>query len=481
MRLLKTTRDLLFTLVWLAILAYLVSVILTLHSLAESGARWWTDIPSTLATVLRPGFLAEYIASPQVALIAGAALIVALVIWVTITVRLIVALIPGKARPLVEEDPGSGSVLISDTWLEAPSDPLGYHELATSVAKTIMRSVEQAPFAIAFEGRWGVGKTTLMKLIEQRLTDKRFPPKSKGSAAQWTIYPIWFNPWRHRKRDVQKAFMSAVFAHIPWRDPRWYTGPVMLRRVIAQGANFASFIRGRNNMGTQLSNKMDVRAEFRNTFQENFEAFLRYWSKGKGNAQVVLVIFIDDLDRCAPTEIAPILEAMKLFFENKRCIFVLGFDPDVVAKSISREYDGLVPDGLRYLQKLVQVEFPLFQSRDEQLERLLADYITAAQLTPVFEEIGQKITDYRSKVLKYTHRTPRQIKRLINGMALMTPMHSAPSEYICLFYLLLMQAHWRVEYDRLCAELLQGDISTQMQLILRAIEHMDEMDELESA
>ncbi|MCK5346558.1 MAG: hypothetical protein KAR20_24280, partial [Candidatus Heimdallarchaeota archaeon] len=92
-----------------------------------------------------------------------------------------------------------------------------------------------------------------------------------------------------------------------------------------------------------------------------------------------LVVFIDDLDRCAPKKIIDIIEAINLFFGNEecKCIFVLGIDNEFVAKSIECEYDQLAQKletknfGMHFLQKIVQVIFTLPEPSSDQLKDYL--------------------------------------------------------------------------------------------------------------
>jgi hypothetical protein len=470
-----------FALVWLIVLLYPVAVVVTFELITRPGRPWWASLPDAL----RPAFLQASITTWQTGLAAGLIYLVAVTIVCIVTIRLILPADRVKERV----DPGNGPVLLSDIWFEpeaetvsrrrwwrfwrqsqkadaaqatAQVDPLGYGVLAHRIAQTIMRSADEAPFAIAIEGRWGIGKTSLMKLIEKELKGGHkgryfdLPDNdvttSKDATTQWRNFTIWFNPWRHRRRDAQKAFMNAVFSEIPWRALSWWRSPFMLRRLANQVTNLASFVRGRNGMGGSITNKFDVNAVYRNRFQSDFQAFLQYWSRAEHGVQINLVIFIDDLDRCAPTDISPILESMKLFLETKHCVFVLGFDPDYVARSIVEDYHGLVPDGLVYLQKLVQAEVQLPQPSDARLNDLLVAYQEKSRLVSEFEIIDTQLRqgphpeDYHKLIREYTRRTPRQMKRVINGLVLSLPQYGQ-AEYGNAFYLILWQIRWPLVYQ----------------------------------
>lgn len=83
-----------------------------------------------------------------------------------------------------------------------------------------------------------------------------------------------------------------------------------------------------------------------------------------------LVVFVDDLDRCAPNKVAEVVEAINLFLcgDYPNCIFVLGMEPGMVAAALEvankdviekAQVFGLVdrtaPVGWRFMEKIVQL------------------------------------------------------------------------------------------------------------------------------
>ena len=83
-----------------------------------------------------------------------------------------------------------------------------------------------------------------------------------------------------------------------------------------------------------------------------------------------LVVFVDDLDRCAPNKVAEVVEAINLFLcgDYPNCIFVLGMEPGMVAAALevaNKEViekalemglaDSTVPVGWRFMEKIVQL------------------------------------------------------------------------------------------------------------------------------
>ena len=61
-----------------------------------------------------------------------------------------------------------------------------------------------------------------------------------------------------------------------------------------------------------------------------------------------LVVFVDDLDRCLPEKAIEVLEAIKLFLDARRCIFILGLDHNVIDRGVEIRYKDFVKEGERH-------------------------------------------------------------------------------------------------------------------------------------
>jgi hypothetical protein len=122
-----------------------------------------------------------------------------------------------------------------------------------------------------------------------------------------------------------------------------------------------------------------------------------------------LVIFVDDLDRCAPGTVVQVIEAINLFLagEYPNSIFVIAMEPEMVAAHVSAAYSDLVSQlagrdgpggrsedlGWRFLEKIVQLPLTLPslepQVRDDFLRSLFsqARIDTATMPIPTEQEV----------------------------------------------------------------------------------------------
>jgi hypothetical protein len=120
---------------------------------------------------------------------------------------------------------------------------------------------------------------------------------------------------------------------------------------------------------------LDVR-----TFRDRFAALL------KDSDIDMLIVLIDDLDRCSPERIIENLGAIKLFLNVPRTAFVVGADPRIVRHAIAVRYrtgdvteqaeggggqteERLVTD---YLEKLIQVPYWLPRLSPAEIETYMA-------------------------------------------------------------------------------------------------------------
>jgi len=123
---------------------------------------------------------------------------------------------------------------------------------------------------------------------------------------------------------------------------------------------------------------------------------------GRKKEETILVIFIDDLDRCGPGATAKIVETINVFFgqETENCIFILGMHKHMVAASLEMAYEKLtehakndptlaeeLPFGRRFLEKIVQFHVRIPDPDDRVIERYLA-HLTGARTADMlsFEE-----------------------------------------------------------------------------------------------
>jgi KAP family P-loop domain len=173
--------------------------------------------------------------------------------------------------------------------------------------------------------------------------------------------------------------------------------------------------------------------------------------KRRSSTRAPLVVFVDDLDRCAPNKVAEVVEAINLFLcgDYPNCIFVLGMEPgmvaaalevankDVIEKALEMGLmDRSAPVGWRFMEKIVQLPItippPTKRGRDSYVESLVGSSqvgsFKAGSSEPVApveaaapkeEEVrefiqqmqGKSLAEVEQKSLKVVAEAPTEKKR----------------------------------------------------------------------
>jgi energy-coupling factor transporter ATP-binding protein EcfA2 len=317
-------------------------------------------------------------------------------------------------------------------------------------AKVLAERAKKAdtPLTIGIYGRWGSGKTSLMRLIEAVL-----PKETEGGGK---LRSIWINVWElSTQEEVWHAFLQALFNQVHRKLPLWQRidkgkllkqlatnsyrivlviTPMILGVLIAKpDAKWGDVLQLLANStaawaGTLMTIGLGLWAlvkpiieAARETVNFDLEAVLKYqpyevqitelmrlrkqfedmvetWVGEQGR----LVVFIDDLDRCTPDKVPEVLEAIKLFTTTRRCVYVLGLDHDIVRQGIETKYEFPESEGAaEYLEKIVQIPFHLPPLDEGRMENFIdADYDVCPTAPDVFS--------------RGLEPNPRKVKRALN-------------------------------------------------------------------
>lgn len=133
---------------------------------------------------------------------------------------------------------------------------------------------------------------------------------------------------------------------------------------------------------------------------------------GAASETRILVVFVDDLDRCSPTVIARTLEAIKLYLAVPGLIFVVGCDQNIVSAGLEEAHGLHGQSGRNYLEKIVQVGYVVGPPTRQQGARLIRTY---ARESGTWDLIDKGLA---SVMLERSGGNPRRVKRLINGFIL---------------------------------------------------------------
>jgi len=137
-----------------------------------------------------------------------------------------------------------------------------------------------------------------------------------------------------------------------------------------------------------------------------------------------LVVFVDELDRCSPKQVASALETIKTFLEVPDCIFIVAADLQVLEQALRKKARQETPSdpsnpyystGSSYLDKIFQYQLSLPPLRSPRL--------TSFALALVAEREGcwqraENLPEAISVLIASHVSSPRRVKVLLNSYAM---------------------------------------------------------------
>lgn len=281
-------------------------------------------------------------------------------------------------------------------WTDAETDVdyLNYSEVAELIAELIANP-NLLPLSLGVFGGWGIGKSSTLNLVESELN--RTPDK---------YLVVRFDAWLYQDfDDARAALMSVIASTLVEASPPTYkerakgllarVNKLRLLGLLAEGGaalmgmpTFGATAKAVEAGGRLLEGKKsdadgkvvsDAAAELKGKASdvlrpavtkeppEEIAAFRKEFGELLEGLDRTLVVFIDNLDRCLPTNAIQTLEAIRLFLFLPRTAFVIAADEDMVRHAVAQHFhnpgERHVTD---YLDKLIQM--PVYVPRAGVLE-----------------------------------------------------------------------------------------------------------------
>lgn len=218
-------------------------------------------------------------------------------------------------------------------------DSLGYSPYIAAFEYLISKqeNLIDLPIVFGIHGKWGVGKSTFMNLVKNRLDNNELitidiNPWELGSDLNFTmiflvkLYDAIKDELAPNEKD-EESFITSLFKSL--------VKPLSISGVI--GAVKAEYDFSKLN----VSSKRTIVDEF---ISENLA--IKDSIKKLLMAEVFdykkIVVFIDDLDRCRTKKVIEVIESIKLILNSEKCIFILGCDNEYLENALSIEYKDYI-------------------------------------------------------------------------------------------------------------------------------------------
>ena len=302
--------------------------------------------------------------------------------------------------------------VLGDQPYDGGTDPLGFADLAQQLKSLILASRGSTPFTIGVEASWGRGKSTLMGKLASELGDGSTPDGVH-------IKTVSFNAWTAEDEDLLEGLVKSVLHAMDknilrrtLRNKR-LIGAAMIPVLIV-----ASWLRV-DALVNAAWDRLSVDASKRNQVNTLVRQAMVNWSeKVSGGTSPLgpsqlLVVFIDDLDRCSPENVLKVFEGLKLYLDATGFVFVIGYDEGIIAEAVAdqKQYSARTT-GRDYIEKIVQIVFRIPQPNEDEIDSLLTMMLDESGTVELFDHTGRKL------VIERNSRNPRRMKRFVNRFIL---------------------------------------------------------------
>ena len=303
---------------------------------------------------------------------------------------------------------------------ETVIDYLKFDYIIDAVTKIVLDE-GLSPSSIGLYGDWGSGKSSLMKMIEQKLIQ----------GDDKSILCVRFNGWLFEGyEDAKTAFCGTILEKIKEKETldskitekiKKLLDKVDVQKILGKGIRYGlDYLLTGGVLGlTEISisqitkalkskagalsedeitdvlrsfkTESNIRKDIKN-FQKEFADILK-------ETQIKhLVVFVDELDRCTPETILDVIEAIRLFLFAKGTSFVIGADQRLIEYAIRTKYKDVVGNNLdigkEYMEKVIQYPVNIPALDENEVEKyisclLLEKKLQKEEFSEILEYIRQ--------------------------------------------------------------------------------------------
>lgn len=344
--------------------------------------------------------------------------------------------------------------------MELQDDQLAHRDIADQLEQVV--TTVPTPTNIALYGPWGSGKSGIANLLASRLGHRT------------GIAFVRFDAFKYAENPLRRNFISAVATELGIKDMAFhedlYTGtssahfslngkgarrlilvylcmfalvcvtalfvPLLVAAFFADGAVLTQFL-GRVPDALKLGitpaalltalvvlvNRlftMERKTDAVNSDEQFEKLFINLVERSKTRR---LVIFVDELDRCAPSNVVAALDALRTFLGVRGCVFVVAADQQVLEEALTKASEQATPadarnpyysSGSGYLDKVFQYQVSVPPLLSQRVSHFAAELVRGRP--GVWAQVD---IDVVISILVPSHVTsPRRVKALLNTFVL---------------------------------------------------------------
>lgn len=324
---------------------------------------------------------------------------------------------------------------------KSDKDMLGYEPYIKSFEYLLQNEniLMSLPIVFGIHGKWGVGKSTFMELIQLKLNNSE------------KYYTMVINPWEYANQyNFVSVFVAELYRTIQKDLCNEEKGKedslLYFFKTICRPLKVSSDIAG-------------FKAEYdfeKLTFDSQKELVEKYITENYEIKETIhtildyemfdrkkLIVFIDDLDRCPEDKVLEVIESIKLILNSKNCIFFLGCDKEYLESALSVKYKEFISFlksnenedenifkkfAAEYLEKIIQIPFYIPSLNEDAVNNYIFELLNPCTnegdnnqsvINEAEENLYEKFrsiinTNLLSKLFMEINFNPRRIKRILN-------------------------------------------------------------------
>ena len=267
------------------------------------------------------------------------------------------------------------------------SDKLNRHGFAKRLADAIYSMINVDTFTIGLYGKWGSGKTSVIKMMLEELENLQ---STNGEGTK--VIVVNFEPWNFTDSNqlIEQFFLRLSNELRSTKDKtlssigdalQSYSDAFELAQAIPVMGGLLAILGKKSALAI---GKRLKRGAIEDDIQSQKNAVIELL---KGQPYKILIV-IDDIDRLSDEKIRQVFQLIASVANFPNTIYLVAFDKDIVSKALEEVQHG---SGESYLEKIIQMPI--------QIPDIIGDRL----ISLLFERLGDILEGHENYILVAEH------------------------------------------------------------------------------
>ena len=260
-------------------------------------------------------------------------------------------------------------------------DKLGRGSFAKRLANSIMSFKTEETYAIALQGKWGCGKTSVLNMTIEEIEKAN----NRDTGEQDRIIIIRFNPWNFTDTtQLINQFFVTLSNSLKVEDKEKkfqilggiiedYSSALEYAEYIPVIGKYLKLL---PEFGEKIGKAVRANAEGKVNDVAYQRSLVEQALRSLGKR---ILIVIDDIDRLPNEQIRFIFQLVNSVAGFPNTTYLLSFDKEIVVGALSAVQSG---DGIAYLEKIIQFPFDMPPLNTRKLHDILFEKLASIIMLP---------------------------------------------------------------------------------------------------